>query len=339
MLGLKRQLVVLSALMLLTMGAGCSLLPAEEVDAPPPLLAPPEARTITYKVERGYIADELRTLGRVAAVREATLYFRRSGRIRQLLVEPGDVIEKGQVLARLETGDLEHRLKLAQVDLELADMEYQRVKSLLGLEVSPYEMKMKELARQKAVLEVERLEEELEASTIRAPFDGRVVTVYNRERDAVDAYRTVVKVADPVELEIQVSLPYSADVNKLVRGQKVLINISGETWVDGYIHQIATADERSTSSFDNQPVVHIRLEDPAVKLEFDSLVRVVILLEEAEDALLVPKSVVRNYMGRRFVRVLEGDSRREVDVVVGIEGDTHVQILKGLEEGQIVIGR
>ena len=86
-------------------------------------------------------------------------------------------------------------------------------------------------------------------------------------------------------------------------------------------------------------MVHIRLEDPAIDLEFDSLVRVVILLEEAEDALLVPKSVVRNYMGRKFVRVLEGDSRREVDVVVGIEGDTHVQILKGLEEGQIVIGR
>ncbi|NLY52377.1 MAG: efflux RND transporter periplasmic adaptor subunit [Firmicutes bacterium] len=337
MLGLKRQLLLVSALVLVTMGAGCSLLPAEQVDAPPPLLSPPEARTITYTVERGYIADELRTLGRVAAVRESTLYFRRSGRIRQLLVEPGDAVEKGQVLARLETGDLEHRLKLAQVDLELAEMEFQRVKSLLGLEVSPYEMKMKELVKQKAVLEVERLEEELEASTIRAPFDGRVVSVYARERDAAEAYRTVVKVADPVELEIQVSLPYSADVNKLVRGQKVLVNITGERWADGYIHQIAISDEGST--LDNQPVVHIRLEDPAIDLEFDSLVRVVILLEEAEDALLVPKSVVRNYMGRKFVRVLEGDSRREVDVVVGIEGDTHVQILKGLEEGQIVIGR
>ena len=80
--------------------------------------------------------------------------------------------KKARCWLRLETGDLEHRLKLAQVDLELAEMEFQRVKSLLGLEVSPYEMKMKELVKQKAVLEVERLEEELEASTIRAPFDG-----------------------------------------------------------------------------------------------------------------------------------------------------------------------
>ena len=198
MLGSKRQLLILIGLVLLTTGAGCSLLPSEEVDAPPPLLSPPEARTITYTVERGYFASELGTLGRVAAVRESTLYFRRSGRVRQLLVEPGDVVEAGQVLARLETGDLEHRLKLAQVDLELAEMEYQRAKSLLGLEISPHEMKMKELAKQKTVLEVERLEDELEASTIRSPFDGRVVSVYARERDAVEAYRTVVKVAVPV---------------------------------------------------------------------------------------------------------------------------------------------
>ncbi|NLJ25638.1 MAG: efflux RND transporter periplasmic adaptor subunit [Firmicutes bacterium] len=339
MLQQKRQLlVVFLAMLLVTLGAGCSLLPEERVDAPPPLLSPPEVRTVTYPVERGYIANELRTLGRVAAVRESTLYFRRSGRMRELLVEPGDAISENQILARLETGDLEHRLRLAKIDLERVEMQYQGVKSLLGLEVSPYELKLKELEKEKAALEVERLEAEMEASTIRAPFDGRVVSIYARERDAVEAYKTVLKVADPVELEVQVTLPYGTDSNKLVRGQKVLVNVTGETWVDGHIHQIAMSEE-GTSSFDNKPVVQIRLEDPNIPLEFDSLVKVTILIEEADNALLVPKAAVRNYMGRKFVRVLDGDARREVDVVVGIEGDTHVQILKGLEEGQTVIGK
>ncbi|NMB13322.1 MAG: efflux RND transporter periplasmic adaptor subunit [Firmicutes bacterium] len=339
MLWQRRQLfITFLVMLLLTLGAGCSLLPEERVDTPPPLLSPPEVRTVTYAVERGYIADELRTLGRVAAVRESTLYFRRSGRMKELLVQAGDAISENQILAKLETGDLEHRLRLAKLDLQRVEMEYKRVKSLLGLEVSPYELKLKELDKEKAVLEVDRLQTEMEASTIRAPFNGRMVSVYARERDAVEAYRTVLKVADPVELEIQVTLPYGTDVNKLVRGQKVLVNVTGETWVDGYIHQIAMSEEGS-SSFDNKPVVQIRLEDPKIPLQFDSLVKVTILLEEAENALLVPKAVVRNYMGRRFVRVLDGDARREVDVVVGIEGDTHVQILKGLEEGQTVIGK
>ena len=320
------------------LGAGCALLPEERVDAPPPLLSPPEVRTVTYAVERGYIADELRTMGRVAAVREATLYFCRSGRIKELLVQAGDAVEQDEILAKLETGDLEHRLKLAALDDKRATMEYERFQSLVGLEISPYELELKKIDKTKAALEVERLGEELEASTIRAPFDGRIVAVYNRERDAVDAYRTVLKTADPRELEIQVSLPYGVDLNKLVRGQKVLVNISGETWVDGYIHQIAMSED-DVSAYDNKPVVEIKLDDPTIPLDFDSLVRVTILIEEAENALLVRKAAVRSYMGRQFVRVLEGDARREVDVVVGIEGDTHVQILKGLEEGQIVIGK
>ena len=339
MLQHRRQLYVgFLAIIVVVMGAGCALLPEERVDAPPALLSPPEVRTVTYTVERGYIADELRTLGRVAAVRESTLYFRRSGRIKELLVQAGDPIKENQILAKLETGDLEHRLQLSKLDQKRVDMEFGRYKSLLGLEISPYDLKLKQLDKDKAALEVERLEAELEASTIRAPFGGRIVTVYSRERDAVEAYKTVIKIADPVELEIQVSLPYGADVNKLVRGQKVLVNVTGETWVDGHIHQI-TMSEDGASSFDNKPIVQIRLEDPEIPLEFDSLVRVTILLEEAEDALLVTKAAVRNYMGRKFVRVLDGDARREVDVVVGIEGDTHVQILKGLEENQTVIGK
>ena len=335
----RRQLYVgFLAIIVVVMGAGCALLPEERVDAPPALLSPPEVRTVTYTVERGYIADELRTLGRVAAVRESTLYFRRSGRIKELLVQAGDPIKENQILAKLETGDLEHRLQLSKLDQKRVDMEFGRYKSLLGLEISPYDLKLKQLDKDRAALEVERLEAELESSTIRAPFGGRIVTVYSRERDAVEAYKTVIKIADPVELEIQVSLPYGADVNKLVRGQKVLVNVTGETWVDGHIHQI-TMSEDGASSFDNKPIVQIRLEDPEIPLEFDSLVRVTILLEEAEDALLVTKAAVRNYMGRKFVRVLDGDARREVDVVVGIEGDTHVQILKGLEENQTVIGK
>lgn len=326
------------AIIVALVGSGCALLPEERVDIPPALLSPPEVRTVTYEVERGYITDELRTLGRVAAIRESTLYFRRSGRIKELLVQAGDTIEADQVLARLETGDLEHRLQLAEIDKKRADMEYDRHESLLGLEISPYELELKQLDKDKANLEVERLEAELESSTIRAPFGGKIVTVYARERDAVEAYKTVIKIADPVELEIQVSLPYGTDLNKLVRGQKVLVNVTGETWVDGYIHQISMGEE-GVSSLDNKPILQIRLDDPEIPLEFDSLVRVTILLQEADNALLVPKAAVRNYMGRKFVRVLDGDARREVDVVVGIEGDTHVQILKGLDENQIVIGK
>ena len=75
---------------LLLMGSGCALLPEEKVDEVPVLLRPPETRLVTYEVIVGPIADQIRALGRVAAVKEAQLYFPRTERLKHVHVAPGD---------------------------------------------------------------------------------------------------------------------------------------------------------------------------------------------------------------------------------------------------------
>ena len=42
--------------------------------------------------------------------------------------------------------------------------------------------------------------------------------------------------------------------------------------------------------------------------------------------------------GRKFVMVRKGDRLQKVDVKLGIEGEDRVEILEGLEEGQIIEG-
>ncbi|MNI96739.1 hypothetical protein D3C73_1552570 [compost metagenome] len=53
--------------------------------------------------------------------------------------------------------------------------------------------------------------------------------------------------------------------------------------------------------------------------------------------LIIPKVGLRSYMGRDYVQVLEGESRKEIDVEKGIVSSTEVEIRKGLKEGQKVI--
>ncbi|MNE17892.1 Multidrug resistance protein MdtA [compost metagenome] len=63
-----------------------------------------------------------------------------------------------------------------------------------------------------------------------------------------------------------------------------------------------------------------------------------IILQQRSDTIVIPKNGLRTYLGRSFVRVLEDGSRlREVDVEAGIEGSTEVEIVKGLEEGEVVV--
>ncbi len=63
----------------------------------------------------------------------------------------------------------------------------------------------------------------------------------------------------------------------------------------------------------------------------------IIVLEEKDDALWLPLDAIRSYQNRHFVIVQDGDRQRRVDVELGIQGQDQVEILEGLEEGQVVV--
>lgn len=70
-----------------------------------------------------------------------------------------------------------------------------------------------------------------------------------------------------------------------------------------------------------------------------TIARIRIVLERKDDVLLLPPEAVRSFEGRRFVVVREGDRERRATVRIGITTETQVEILEGLEEGDIVVGQ
>jgi multidrug efflux pump subunit AcrA (membrane-fusion protein) len=60
-------------------------------------------------------------------------------------------------------------------------------------------------------------------------------------------------------------------------------------------------------------------------------------LEEKDDVLWLPTAAIYTLQGRTFVTLQEGGRQRRVDVELGIESQEQVEILKGLEEGQVVV--
>ena len=154
-----------------------------------------------------------------------------------------ETITEGQCLAELETGDLRYRLQRAQLALAQEELRWKRVENLVGIEINEIDYGIAQLELKKAQLEVDHLTRQLEASMLRAPFSGVVVSVDRREREVVEGYETVMTIADPSELVIQLELSYTSDFSKLVRGQKVLVNLGREEWVTGHIYQISTRQD------------------------------------------------------------------------------------------------
>lgn len=64
---------------------------------------------------------------------------------------------------------------------------------------------------------------------------------------------------------------------------------------------------------------------------------ITIVTQKRDQVMVIPRAGLRNYMGRDFVQVLDGESRKEIDVEKGIVAATEVEIRKGLSEGQQII--
>jgi len=67
--------------------------------------------------------------------------------------------------------------------------------------------------------------------------------------------------------------------------------------------------------------------------------RVTMVLRRNEDVVVLPKNLLRNFLGRKYVQVLVDGLPMERDVEVGMETNSQVEIVAGLDVGDMVIDR
>lgn len=89
----------------------------------------PVAEREEVTVEEGTLLAVVNATGMVLPERQTTLAFTGAGRVAEVLAEEGQVVQAGQVLARLETTDLEFAIEQAELALATAQTQYLRLQS------------------------------------------------------------------------------------------------------------------------------------------------------------------------------------------------------------------
>ena len=151
--------------------------------------APPIPRVRVFEVGEKTAGQVRSFSGEVAADESSPLSFGVAGTIQSISVKEGDLVEQGQVLAALEARPLRldadrARAELggARAKLVEAEQTYERVAKLLPMRAASQaevETALAAVRSARASLEakqseVERAERDLDRSTLRAPFDGRI---------------------------------------------------------------------------------------------------------------------------------------------------------------------
>lgn len=365
--------VLLVSAIIIPAFTSCSiLLPKEQEPLPPPLAEPPEPSYNLYTVKRMDLVNQIQESGIFIPVTEYPLSFGdNSGRIAEINIKSGEFVRKGDLLAKLDVEDLEYNISQMEIELKkqklsfekmnidyekllsdikaakaalaaaqdeearrqaqasLDNLERQRQKTDIDIEIYKLNLKQQET-------NLERAKQRLENALLRSPINGIVSFAEGLDPgDWVDSNRTICTVVDPTNLYLRLN---STSVSGLYMGMAADVEINGETY-KGTVVMTPNSTSQQPSDQRLRNAIILTVDDlPLSVLPGDQAI-VRVLLEQRSDALVIPKAGLRTYGSRNYVLVREGDKNREVDIDIGMQTATYLEVISGLEEGDVIILR
>jgi len=275
--------------------------------------------------------------GDVRAFYQATLYAKVNGYVKEMRVDKGDRVRRGQVLAVVESPETDQQARSARATLEVRRRNAERARRLApdGI-VSRQDLDQAVADLGVAEADFRRLEALRAYEVLRAPFDGVVTTRYvdpGALTSATSSGAPVVDVADPARVRIFVYV--GQDVAPFARvGDRAEIALDQEPGarIPATVRRLADALDLRTRTMlvelwpDGVPAVHLV---PGLFVHVDLHVAVPPLPTVPAETLMA--------RGERLQVALVRDRRlRFVDVVPGMSDGRSVQIRSGLAGGEVV---
>lgn len=192
-----------------------------------------------------------------------------------------------------------------------------------------------------AKLALERVAAQLNAGRLIAPFDGKIADLATAPGKEAKAYEPVLRVMNPSDVEVLVNGVSVPDGSKLGVGLPVTLVFSryrGQA-IPGTLERLPSSTSSSASSVNADTGYHISFDPGQRDFSIGDLAEIIVTLSKNENTLWLPPQAIRAFEGRRFVVVRAGDRQRRKDVKVGIISDDRVEVLSGLDAGEVVIGQ
>ncbi len=289
--------------------------------------------------KKGSIAKQITAVATFFPTQNQDVFFPESGgRIRSIDVNVGDAVKAGAVLAQLEPGDLEYQIKMQKLQYEKADIALQQVKSGSLGNADSIRTKMIDVEKEK--LQLDHLQEQLAKTKLKAAISGIVTYIDTlKGGDQVTAYKPVVTIANPKQLQLIYDASNPNDISSVQVGMEVAVKVKSDAYTGKVVQTPSSAplSTNKTESERNAKRLIIAVNGLKDDVTIGSMADIVITTEMRDDVLIIPRTGLRTFMGRDYVQVLEGESRKEVDVEKGIVSATEVEIRKGLKEGSNII--
>jgi RND family efflux transporter MFP subunit len=273
------------------------------------------------------------------------------GRVVAFMVNDGDFVEAGTVLARLRDSLLRIELQGAKANkaeaealLQKARAELKRSTELLATEAIADKKYTDDLAEVQSLearmrrlqAEIESLEDSISRKTIRAPFAGFVTREHTQHGEWVDTGGPIVTLADLSNIEVVVDVP-ERYVPHLVLGESTSVQVDAlnpENFT-GIIDAIIPVGDSVARTFP----VKVSVANPDFSIKGGMLCRVNLAIGKPSSVLAVPKDAVVNMGQKHLLYVVRDGMAQPVPVQLG-NASTHMIEVRGqVQAGMQVVTR
>ena len=283
---------------------------------------------------------------------ESALGFRVPGKIVTRVVNVGDRVEVGQVIARLDETDLRLAETAARAAVaaarsrrDMANDNLERANVLLPKAIisqAAHDTRRNELNAASAALDsaeaqLRQAANAVDYATLKADKAGIVTSVTGEPGQVVAAGQAIVSLAQSGETEIAVAVP-EGDAARLSIGQLVEASLWAgppRVRVDGRIREIAGQADAASRTY----AVRVAVERPPQAMRLGMTATVALTLEHETSAVVVPLTALTESDGGTVAFIVDAVNKvvRKTAVDIGGVGEHGVQIVRGLQIGDMVV--
>jgi len=270
--------------------------------------------------------------GTIVPVREGRVMAEVPGRVLHVAVREGQQVRKGDLLAQLDGEFLRLQQEAALVQVAALEKDLARYRVLTAADaVQGVQLEKTEQALHSARIQLANVTEQLQRTTIRAPFDGEVTQLLVQEGSVVAPSMPVATLSDPRELEVLLHVN-EKDVAQFQHGQTVKVNMGDRsTPFTGTVHSIGRRGDVA-----NRFPVRIALSADT-RIVAGMSTTVILPNSTTVDQVTIPARALLGSAIEPEVYVVRDSVARRMPIAVATAGDGRMIVQRGLTAGDLVV--
>lgn len=290
-------------------------------------------------VKSEFINSNLRYSGSIEAFQTVPLNFQTVGKVEKVLVEAGDAVKKGQLLATIEKTDLQNLRDISKAKYQQAKDAYDRLKKVHD-EGSLPEIKWVEMETnlEQAKLSLELSENSLDKCNLRSPANSIV------GRRNIEPGMTTLSIGSaPIELVdidkvyVKISVPEN-EIGKIKKGLKSQFTVSAlnNLQFEGNVTNVSPVADVFARTYEAKILVN----NPNHSLKPGMVCDVTLDIKSEKELTLIPyQGVSTDSKGLAFVYMVDADGSRATKqpVTLGNYYGKMIEVTSGLAPSQAIV--